>query len=60
MERKVDVWGRICDVHLDHDVTNRWRATGTYMGETIVVESRSASSALSLWKSTATYRGNDR
>ena len=58
MERTVEVWGRICVVHLDQMSKTVWRATGTYMGENIVVKGRSASSALSLWKSTATYRGN--
>ena len=58
MERKVEVWGKICVVQLDQVSQTVWQATGTYMGVNIVVKSRSAGSALGLWKNTATYRGN--
>jgi hypothetical protein len=54
MERSVKVWGRPCVVQVDQRSTTVWVATGEYMGKTISVKDRTASSAVRLWVETAT------
>jgi hypothetical protein len=54
----VTVWGEACPVGVYQKSKSVWVATGGYMGQRIEVKGRSATSALGLWRSTATYRGN--
>jgi hypothetical protein len=48
------VWGRPCLVQLDQKSETVWVATGEYLGKTISVKDRTASSAARLWVETAT------
>lgn len=57
-EYTVTVWGTKVEVSVYQKSKSVWVATGTYHDEHIEVTNRSASSALSLWRKTATYRGN--
>ncbi|HEY8275611.1 MAG TPA: hypothetical protein VIG52_01290 [Methyloceanibacter sp.] len=54
MERSVNVWGRPCVVQVDQKSQTVWVVTGEYLGKTISVKDRTASSAVRLWVETAT------
>ena len=55
---KVTVWGKPHEVTVYRESQAVWIATGRYMDKTIEVKGQSAPSAIKLWRSTATYKGN--
>lgn len=57
MDRTVKVWDRQFVIQVVRQSKTVWVASGEYMGETISVKDRSASTATKRWRETATYRG---
>lgn len=59
-EREVSVlvWGEAVKVSVYQKSKSVWVASGDYMGESITVQNGSSRSAVTLWRSTAEYRGN--
>jgi len=55
---KVTVWGKPHEVTVYRTSQAVRIATGRYMDKTIEVKGQRAASAIKLWRSTATYRGN--
>jgi hypothetical protein len=56
-EHTVTVWNERCSVTVYQKSKSVWIAVGDYMGQRIESKGSSAGSALTAWKSTATYRG---
>jgi len=54
---KVTVWNERCSVTVYQKSKSVWIAVGDYTGERIESKGGSAGSALTAWKSAATYRG---
>lgn len=54
----VRVWNVDVEVNVYQKSKSVWIAVGTYLGQSIEVKGRSASSALALWRDTARYKGN--
>src|SRR5260370_37800020 len=55
---RVKVWDKSCEITVYQKSKTVWIAVGDYMGQSIEVKGRSSSSAASLWRETARYRGN--
>jgi len=58
MERTVRVWNEDVKVNVYQKSKSVWIAVGSYLGHHIEVKSRSANSALALWRDAARYKGN--
>jgi hypothetical protein len=54
----VTAWNKPCTVTVYRKSKSVWVASGNYSGESIVVQDRSAGSALKRWREAATYKGN--
>jgi hypothetical protein len=55
---KVTVWGKPHEVMVYRESQAVWIATGRYLDKPIEVKGQSAMSAIKLWRSTATCKGN--
>jgi hypothetical protein len=55
---KVTVWGHPYSVSVHQKSKSVWIAAGDYMGETLSVQDRTRSAALTAWKRAATAKGN--
>jgi hypothetical protein len=57
-ERTVDVWGKPQTVEVFQKSKSVWVASGSYLGQPVEVQDRSAGAALKRWQEAARYRGN--
>jgi hypothetical protein len=55
----VEVWEQSCEVNVYQKSKTVWIAAGEYLGQTVVAQDRTSTSALSAWRKKARYIGND-
>ncbi len=56
-ERTINIWDKPHTVRVERISKTVWRATGTYMGESISVQDKTEGAALKRWREAATYKG---